>query len=455
MAWKGNNSNSNPPNPRQKGSEQSDIKRSVNRSNIIRRDTDKFKNLSITLLDIDSTILHHIKNNLQLQVEDNGELISVPVIYGSPEKWHAMKINGGIRDNQGKLLLPALMISRTGVENNQELAMFNRYLDYQVMTTYNEKNKYDRFDLLNGTKPVNQIISVKMPNHVTCTYECVIWTDYVDQNNKIIEQINYATKDYWGDREKYKFRTRISDYSTEIEVDDGGDRNVKTTLTLTVNAYLLNPTIIPGMDGIQSTTQKLLTVRKIKTQERVVGAVEYSNLNKSEAKNKDGVDKVITDYKFEDGKISKIDKNAIKEVITTTSGTVTIFKNKFHPAPKSINEYGEDGWMAYDENYIYIYKELKGWLKAAISTFDYDPSKQTYISEYDCNGDPVYTTGEMRPINTAFRVFQRFPDKFYQQVPLQSSDYGQDGWVSYDGAYFYIYSFNKWRRIPVVNIFEQ
>ena len=64
MAWKGNNSNSNPPNPRQKGSEQSDIKRSVNRSNIIRRDTDKFKNLSITLLDIDSTILHHIKNNL-------------------------------------------------------------------------------------------------------------------------------------------------------------------------------------------------------------------------------------------------------------------------------------------------------------------------------------------------------------------------------------------------------
>jgi hypothetical protein len=101
-----------------------------------------------------------------------------------------------------------------------------------------------------------------------------------------------------------------------------------------------------------------------------------------------------------------------------------------------------------------VYKSLKGWLKASISEFDYDTSKQIYISEYDCDDNPVYVTGNMRPINTAFRTFQRFPDKFYQQVPLQSSDYGEDGWVSYDGDYFYIYSFNKWRRVPLNNVFS-
>jgi hypothetical protein len=454
MAWTGNNLNNNQPNPTQAGSNQSDVRKSVNRSYQVRRDTDKFKDISITLHDIDLAIIHHLKENLSLQVEDNGELLNVPIIYGSPEKWHAMKLNGGVRDNQGKLLLPALMISRTGVENNTELAMFNRYLNYQVLTSYNEKNKYDRFDLLTGNKPTNQIINVRMPNHVVCNYECVIWTDYVDQNNNIIEQINYATKDYWGDREKYKFRTMISNYSTDIDVDDNGDRNVKTTLTFTVNAYLLNPNIIPGMSGVQSTTQKLFTVRKIKTQEQVVTSDQLLNVENNIKINNDGVDPIVTDFEYKDGFVQKIDKNAIKTTIPTPDGDITIYKTKFHPAPKSLNEYGEDGWLAYDAEYIYVYKELKGWLKAEISTFDYDPSKQIYLSEYDCDDNPVYITGSMRPINTAFRTFQRFPDKFYQQVPLQSSDYGEDGWVSYDGDYFYIYSFNKWRRVPLNNVFS-
>jgi hypothetical protein len=166
------------------------------------------------------------------------------------------------------------------------------------------------------------------------------------------------------------------------------------------------------------------------------------------------VDSVVTDYEYKNDFIQKIDKNAIKTTIPTDSGDITIYKTYFHPAPKSLNEYGEDGWLAYDSDFIYVYKSLKGWLKASISEFDYDTSKQIYISEYDCDDNPVYVTGNMRPINTAFRTFQRFPDKFYQQVPLQSSDYGEDGWVSYDGDYFYIYSFNKWRRVPLNNVFS-
>jgi hypothetical protein len=454
MAWTGSNLNNNQPNPIQFGSELSDVKKTVNRSKEIRRDTDKFSDVSVTLLDIDSSILNHLKNNLKINVMDNGESVNVPIIYGSPEKWHAMKINGGIRDNQGKLLLPALMFSRTGIENNNELASFNRYLNYQVLTKYSEKNKYDRFDLLTGNKPTNQIFNVRMPNHVVCTYECIIWTDYVDQNNNIIEQINYATKDYWGEKEKYKFRTRISDYSTDISVDDNGDRNIKSSFNLIVNAYLLNPNIVPGMSGIESTTQKLFTVRKIVTKERSVTSQQLSNINNNVEINKDGVDSVVTDYEYKNDFIQKIDKNAIKTTIPTDSGDITIYKTYFHPAPKSLNEYGEDGWLAYDSDFIYVYKSLKGWLKASISEFDYDTSKQIYISEYDCDDNPVYVTGNMRPINTAFRTFQRFPDKFYQQVPLQSSDYGEDGWVSYDGDYFYIYSFNKWRRVPLNNVFS-
>jgi hypothetical protein len=454
MAW-GPNNVSNPnnsPNPIEKNINQSDVKTNYNRAYATRRDTDKEKNVTITLLDIDTAIINTLSNTLKLQVMDNGEVVKVPVIYGNPERWFAMKEYGHIRDNQGKILLPAVMVRRKNVENNRDLATFNRYLSYQTIMNYTEKNKYDRFDLLNHgvfkSKPTKQIYSVNLPNHIIASYECIIWTDYVDQNNKLLEQINYAAKDYWGDRERFKFRARIDNYSIEQEVNDGEDRNVKTTFDIIVNAYLLNDTIVTSMNGIKNTTNKLFTVRKIKLSENIANSPEefqsisYKDTTNVKDKNTDYtyVDPIGMELKAEDLK-NDSGYNKIPDIKTTT----TIF----HPAPKSITDYGEDGWLAYDTNYIYIYKSPTGWLKRQISTFDYDYSTQQYISGYDCNGNPIYTTQNRRPINTAFRVFQRFPEKIYHQVPYQSSDYGQDGWISYDGNYFYIYSSGEWRKIPI------
>ena len=412
MAWGPNTNTNPPPNPIENASAQSDVKKFYNRANATRRDTDKQKNFTVTLLDVDTAIINTLDSTLRLQVNDNGEVVKVPIIYGNPERWFAMKKFGHIRDNQGKILLPAVMIRRKSVENNKDLATFNRYLSYETIMNYSEKNKYDRFDLMNkgafASKPTKQIYSVSLPVQVNITYECIIWTDYVDQNNKLLEQINYAAKDYWGDAERFKFRARIDSYSIEQEINEGEDRNIKTSFDINVNAYLLNENYITNLDGVKNTTQKLFTVRKVMLQENAIASA---------------------------GEMENISNNIIKTM--------------FHPAPKSITDYGENGWLAYDAKYIYVYQYPAGWLKREISTFDYDYSSQTYISGYDCNGNPIYTTANNRPINTAFRIFQRFPDKFYHQVPYQSSDYGEDGWVSYDGNYFYIYSTSQWRRIPI------
>ena len=449
MAW-GPNNISNPdnaPNPIN-NSNQSEVKQNYNRAHAVRRDTDKEKNFTVTLLDIDTAIIDMLGKTLNLQVLDNGELVKVPVIYGNPERWFAVKKYGHIRDNQGKILLPAMMIRRKNVENNKDLATFNRYLHYQTVMNYSEKNKYDRFDLLTGgifkSKPTRQIYSVTLPNHVNISYECIIWTDYVDQNNKLLEQINFASKDYWGDRERLKFRARIDSYSTEQELNDGEDRNVKTTFDLNVNAYLLNESIVESMSGIKNTTQKLFTVRKIKVDAESVatinnGNITYQDTTKLKDKNTDYNRLDVGMELKPDDKTNDSGYNKIPDIKTTTS--------IFHPPPKSDTDYGENGWLAYDSNYIYLY--FNGWKKRAIETFDYDPTARQYITGYDCNGDPIYTTENRRPINTAFRIFQRFPDKIYHQVPYQSSDYGQDGWLSYDGEYFYIYSTGEWRRVPL------
>jgi hypothetical protein len=454
MSWGANNVNNpnNSPNPIENNNNQSDVNKNYNRAYATRRDTDKEKNFTVTLLDIDTAIIDHMSRNLKLQVNDNGESIKVPIIYGNPERWVAVKRDGYLRDNQGKILLPAIMIRRKSVENNKDLMTFNRYLHYQTIMKYSEKNKYDRFDLLNNnafkSKPTKQIYSVTLPNHVNISYECIIWTDYVDQNNKLLEQINFAAKDYWGDRERFKFRARVDNYNIEQELNDGEDRNVKTTFDLNVNAYLLNDTIVDSMQGVKNTTQKLFTIRKIKLDEQVVTSLDdvntHSYKDTTVAKDKN------TDYNYIDNVGLELNQSTVKNnsgynKIPDTKSTSSIF----HPAPKSPTDYGENGWLAYDSKYIYVYQYPSGWLKREISTFDYDYNTQQYISGYDCNNNPIYTTQTKRPINTAFRVFQRFPDKIYYQVPYQSSDYGQDGWISYDGNYFYIYSLGEWRRIPI------
>ena len=458
MAWGPNTNVNPPPNPIENASSQSDSTKLYNRANATRRDTDKQKNFTVTLLDIDTSIINTLNDTLRLQVNDNGEVVKVPVIYGNPERWFAMKKFGHIRDNQGKILLPAIMVRRKSVENNKELATFNRYLNYETIMNYSEKNKYDRFDLMNkgvfASKPTKQIYSVSLPVQVNITYECIIWTDYVDQNNKLLEQINYAAKDYWGDAERFKFRARIDSYTIEQEVNDGEDRNIKTTFDINVNAYLLNENYITNLNGVKNTTQKLFTVRKIMLQENAVAsASEMSAIEHNVIKNNSNLKDSPLDYTDVTGQgtmaLKPNEVTNLDDYNKIPSNYQNIVNTPFHPAPKSITDYGENGWLAYDSKYIYVYQYPAGWLKREIATFDYDYSSQTYISGYDCNGNPIYTTANKRPINTAFRIFQRFPDKFYHQVPYQSSDYGQDGWVSYDGNYFYIYSTSQWRRIPI------
>ena len=306
MAWQISsisNDQVNPiPNAVQDPMAQSDKDISYKRQFAIRRDTDTVKNVTVDLLDIDSTIMSYLNDSINLQVMDNGEVVKVPIIYGSPERWTAMKKDGFIRDNQGKILLPAFMMRRSEVQDNKDRAMFNRYLAYQAIVPYTEKNKYDRFNILNNniifnSRPTKQIFTVTMPKQVIVTYECVIWTDYVDQNNKLLQEISYACNDYWGDKERLKFLVKADNFTTDIELDDNNDRNVKTTFNLTVNGYLLNPSFVPGLEGVKNTTQKMFTVRKIKLQEAAVDGQQMEDIKDN-----------ASQYSFEDTTSIK-DKN--------------------------------------------------------------------------------------------------------------------------------------------------
>ena len=52
------------------------------------------QNQKFGLYEIDNAILKHFRNNLKLKIEENEQLVDVPVMYASPENWKSIKKDG-------------------------------------------------------------------------------------------------------------------------------------------------------------------------------------------------------------------------------------------------------------------------------------------------------------------------------------------------------------------------
>ena len=217
-----------------------------NRGDQIKRD-DNVKNFYLGLYDIDECIQYYFDNVIQPTVDDGDEFVRVPMIYGSPERWMSVQQNGYLRDKQGKIQIPSIVYRRTSVAKNRTLSnkldANNPHFHYTFQKQYNSRNRYDNFAVLNDIKPSTENYNVVIPDFVTLTYECIVWTEYVEQMNKIIESINYAEDAYWGDPEKFKFRALVEDFSNTTDLNDEVDRLVRTSFTINMEGYIITDTM--------------------------------------------------------------------------------------------------------------------------------------------------------------------------------------------------------------------
>ena len=215
----------------------------INRGNITRRDDDKTKDIYIGLQDHDEAIAYYFNNVIKPTVVSNGNRISVPLIYGSPERWKSVQQDGYYRDKEGKIQTPLIMFKRNSIEKRRDLGnkmdANNPSLYYVFQKKYTKKNQYDNFTLLQGKTPQREYHAVVIPDYVRLKYSFVIWTDYVAQNNKITEAINYASDSYWGDPERFKFNARIDSFTNRVEVQQGRNRVVKTEFGLDLQGYII------------------------------------------------------------------------------------------------------------------------------------------------------------------------------------------------------------------------
>ena len=218
---------------------------------------DKTKDLHIGLEDIDNAILYYFKNIIKPSVLQDNKQIEVPVIYGAPELWKSVQNDGYYRDFQGKMMVPIIMFKRDSIEKNRTLGNKldgNKAHLFQIFEErYNSKNAYDKFSVVTNRIPSQKIYATIVPDYLTITYDCMIFTDFVEQNNKLIEAIEFASDSYWGDINKWHFRTKIDSFANTVMLDVGKDRAAKTSLKLTVNGYIIPNSInkeLASKDGI-------------------------------------------------------------------------------------------------------------------------------------------------------------------------------------------------------------
>lgn len=232
----------------------------VNRSEKTSFKGDNTKPFTINIQDVDEAILYYFDNIIKPTVIQNSERIAVPLVYGSPERFKAVQKDGMYRDKKGKVMSPLIMFKRDSLEKNRsittKLDANNPHLYTSWQKSYNPKNVYSNFGVLNNRVPVKQFIANVIPDYVTLTYSFLIQTYYIEQLNKVIEAINYASDSYWGDPERFKFKAKIDTFNTITELNQGQERIVRSNFTLKVNGYIIPDIIQKSTNSIKKYNNK-------------------------------------------------------------------------------------------------------------------------------------------------------------------------------------------------------
>ena len=214
---------------------------------------DDTKLINVGLEDHDDAILYYLENVIRPTVTQNDRQIEVPIIYGSPERWKSIQADGFYRDKNGKTMVPLIMFKRESFEKNRALG---NKLDGNVVHNvqyfekqYSQRNVYDNFSVLRNQKPQKEYILGVIPDYITLTYKLSIYTDYVQQMNKIIEALEFASDSYWGDPERYQFRAVITSFPTPVLLENASDRANRSEITLTLQGYIIPNSINVAMAG--------------------------------------------------------------------------------------------------------------------------------------------------------------------------------------------------------------
>ena len=314
---------------------------------------DNVKPFTVGIEDIDNTVFYYFQNVIRPFVIQNGNRIEVPVIYGSPERWKSVQKDGYYRDKLNKVMLPLIMIKRNDITKNRSIANKldanspNLYVSFKKQ--YSPKNFYNNFNVLTNRVPNKEYYANVVPDYVTITYECMVMTYYMDQMNKIIEAINYASDSYWGEPNRFKFKASIDTFNSVTELSTDQDRIVRSTFNIKLNGYIIPDVVqkdvtalkkLPSISKVtftletDSTSETLLTSAK-RNPMKSIPATFFDNVTVVSNISTGGVSQEILDYlalnKIKTANTSLTTNNGIISTATFVNTTIAIAPGSLPP----------------------------------------------------------------------------------------------------------------------------
>jgi hypothetical protein len=222
--------------------------------------------LKITLYTVDNAIIQFLNTRIAPVVTQNGTAVKVPIVYGDPERWKSAQRDGVLRDSIGKIQLPVLMIRRDTMKRAANDSPVNKYFEREFYTGWNRRTPYDRFSVVNNIQPSREFyVTTAVPDYYEFSYKCLVWTEYMEQMNAVIENISFESEEYWGEPNSYKFRTSINSFKTTTQLPTNSDRVVRTEFDMKVFGYLLPDSQLNSGLTRGSLTRKRYGVKRMVT----------------------------------------------------------------------------------------------------------------------------------------------------------------------------------------------
>ena len=203
------------------------------------------------------------------RIKEANETFKIPVYYGNEERWKSARKRGVLRDKNNVLILPLIMLRRTEISRNDLSGqgfshdVKSKYVSVVRNAKWSKDNQYDRFSVQQGVQPAYENIVTGMPNYSDITYEFILWTNFIEQMNPIIESFLDQSHTYWGDGVDNKFLCNIDNISDASEMNQDGERFIKSTFSVTTKAYLLPEYLNSVVTNKVSNMKKQLTPSKI------------------------------------------------------------------------------------------------------------------------------------------------------------------------------------------------
>tara|TARA_B100002003_G_C13849104_1_gene416298 strand:- start:6 stop:650 length:645 start_codon:yes stop_codon:yes gene_type:complete len=210
-------------------------------------------------------------------VRESNEIIKVPVMYGNEERWKSVRGRGVLRDKNGVIILPVMVIKRTSVAMNDQMPLSfdndvrGKYISViRSKSGWSKNNRYDRFSVLTGQKPVEEFVKTGMPDFVVCSYNIVMMTAYMEQMNDLNTIWVEHVETYFGDSTSYRFLSSLSgDISDATEMESDGERIIRNELTLEIKGYMI-PEFTDNIFGKTAEMVRGYVSKKVSFSEKII-----------------------------------------------------------------------------------------------------------------------------------------------------------------------------------------